>query len=435
MGRTYSSDEIRKLFFEFFEERGHESVASAPLIPQDDPTLLFVSAGMVPFKPYYLMDDPPISRAVSAQRCLRLSDVDEVGRTPYHETFFEMLGNFSFGDYFKRETIEWAWEFITQVVNLPADRLWVTVHHDDEAAADIRRTRIGFPGERIVPLGDEHNFWGPAGDAGPCGPCSEIHYDMGVEIGCGRPDCNPGCDCDRFFEIWNLVFPQYLQRPDGTREPLKRPGIDTGMGFERLCTVLQGATSVFDTDVFRPLVEAVRLEAEAATGERPGEGGSDVAVIADHVRAATFAIAENILPSNEAHGYVIRRLIRRAVRRGLVLGISEPFLYRLSGTVIREMGSAHAHLAQKREHVALVLKAEEERFHETLASGTASLEEAVEGLRARRETIVPGPLSGSLRHFAARVEPPARGRVLGRQEALLHPGRPAHQNAHLPGGA
>jgi alanyl-tRNA synthetase len=392
MDNPYSSDRVRRLFLEFFEERGHERIASAPLIPKDDPTLLFVSAGMVPFKPYYLMDDPPVSRAVSVQRCLRLSDLDEVGRTPYHETFFEMLGNFSFGDYFKKETIEWAWEFVTDVLNLPVDRLWVTVHHEDEAAGDIWRTRIGFPRDRIVPLGDKHNFWGPAGDSGACGPCSEIHYDMGEGVGCGRADCDPGCDCDRFFEIWNLVFPQYMQRPDGTREPLKRPGIDTGMGFERLCTVLQGASSVFETDVFRPIVEAVCREVEAATGERPTGNASDVVVVADHARAATFAIAENILPSNEAHGYVIRRLVRRAVRRGLVLGITEPFLYRLSGTVIGDAGSTHPHLTQKREHIALVLKAEEERFHETLSSGTASLEEAVEALSARGETVVPGEL-------------------------------------------
>lgn len=392
MSSGMTSGEVRKRFVEFFEERGHERVASAPLIPRDDPTLLFVSAGMVPFKPYYVMDAPPIRRAVSVQRCLRLSDLDEVGRTPYHETFFEMLGNFSFGDYFKAETIEWAWEFITEVLDIPRDRLWVTVHHEDEAAADIWRTHVGFPSERIVPLGDKDNFWGPAGDSGACGPCSEIHYDMGDDVGCGRPGCDPGCDCDRFFEIWNLVFPQYMQHADGTRVPLKRPGIDTGMGLERLCTVLQGATSVFDTDVFRPIVEAVRSEAERASGTRPETGSPAVAVVADHARAAAFAIAENILPSNEAHGYVVRRLVRRAVRRGLALGIREPFLHRLSGVIVGEMGTAHPHLTQKREHVALVLKAEEERFHETLASGTASLEEAVADLRALGESVVPGHL-------------------------------------------
>ncbi|MCK4408456.1 MAG: alanine--tRNA ligase, partial [Candidatus Eisenbacteria sp.] len=320
-----SSDEIRRLFMEYFTERGHEQVESAPLIPRDDPTLLFTSAGMVPFKPYYVDENPPFKRAVSIQRCLRLSDLDEVGHTPYHATFFEMLGNFSFGDYFKEEAIEWGWEFLTEVIGLPADRLWVTVHRDDTAAAEIWRTRVKFPVERIVPLGDEHNFWGPAGDSGPCGPCSEIHLDMGAEVGCGRPDCDPGCDCDRFFEIGNLVFPQFVQRVDGTREPLKRPGIDTGMGFERLASVVQGAGSIHEIDTGLPVLSAVRDAAEAASGTRPAEGkpGTALIVIADHVRAASFAIAENILPSNESRGYVIRRLIRRAVRRGLSLGIDE----------------------------------------------------------------------------------------------------------------
>jgi len=309
-----SSSEIRRLFIDYFTERGHDYVESAPLIPRDDPTLLFTSAGMVPFKSYYVDENPPFRRAVSVQRCLRLSDLDEVGHTPYHATFFEMLGNFSFGDYFKEEAIEWGWEFLTDVIGVPGDRLWVTVHKDDTAAAEIWRTRMKFPVERIVAFGDEHNFWGPAGASGPCGPCSEIHIDMGPEVGCGRPDCDPGCDCDRFLEIGNLVFPQLLQRPDGTREPLKRPGIDTGTGFERLASVVQEAASIHEIDTGLPVLSAVRDEAESASGTRPPEGkpGMELIVIADHVRSASFAIAENILPSNEAQGYVIRRLIRRA---------------------------------------------------------------------------------------------------------------------------
>ena len=395
-----SSSEIRELFFDYFTERGHDKVESAPLIPRDDPTLLFTSAGMVPFKPYYVDENPPFKRAVSVQRCLRLSDLDEVGHTPYHATFFEMLGNFSFGDYFKEEAIEWGWEFLTDVVGLPADRLWVTVHRDDTAAADIWRTRIKFPVERIVPFGDKHNFWGPAGDSGPCGPCSEIHLDMGAEVGCGRADCDPGCDCDRFFEIGNLVFPQFLQHADGTREPLERPGIDTGMGFERLASVVQGAASIHETDTGLPVLDAVRDEAEAASGRRPpaGKPGTELVVIADHVRAATFAIAENILPSNEAQGYVVRRLIRRAVRRGLVLGIEEPFLYRLSGVVAETMGGAHPHLAPKREHIALVVKSEEEGFHETLTQGSAMFEEMIASSSrgARTRGVVSGEDAFSL---------------------------------------
>ena len=393
-----SSSEIRRLFIDFFTERGHDKVESAPLRPRDDPTLLFTSAGMVPFKSYYVDENPPFKRAVSIQRCLRLSDLDEVGHTPYHATFFEMLGNFSFGDYFKEEAIEWGWEFLTEVIGLPSDRLWVTVHKDDTAAADIWRTRVKFPVERIVPLGDKHNFWGPAGDSGPCGPCSEIHLDMGPEVGCGRPDCGPECDCDRFFEIGNVVFPQFLQRTDGTREPLKRPGIDTGMGFERLASVVQGAGSIHEIDTGLPVLSAVRDETEAAGGTRPPEGkpGTELIVIADHVRAASFAIAENILPSNEAQGYVIRRLIRRAVRRGLVLGIEEPFLYRVSGVVAETMGEAHPHLLQKREHIALVIKSEEERFHETLTQGSAVFEDMIESLGKSGSRIVPGDVAFSL---------------------------------------
>jgi alanyl-tRNA synthetase len=350
MPEGLSSIEVRRLFYEFFRERGHEKVPSAPLIPRDDPTLLFTSAGMVPFKPYYVADDPPVRRAMSIQRCLRLSDLEEVGHTPYHATFFEMLGNFSFGDYFKQEAIEWAWEFLTEVIELERDLLWVTVYKDDDAAFDIWKSHIGFPEDRIVPLGDKDNFWGPAGDSGPCGPCSEIHYDMGAEFGCGRPDCRPGCDCDRYFEVWNLVFPQFLQHADGTREQLKRPGIDTGMGLERLLSVVQGVKSIYGTDLLTPVVSATRDAIEEATGEQPDEDRLPIeqAVIADHSRAVAFAIAENILPSNEAQGYVVRRLIRRAVRRGLALGITEPFLYRLTGVVAETMGDAHPHLMQKR---------------------------------------------------------------------------------------
>jgi len=391
MSDRMSATQLRDAFIRFFKDRGHETVPSAPLIPKDDPTLLFTSAGMVPFKPHYLAERPPYRRAVSVQRCLRLSDLDEVGHTPYHATFFEMLGNFSFGDYFKREAIEWAWEFLTEVVRLPEHLLWVTVHADDEAAAELWKTAVGFPAERIVLLGDKDNFWGPAGDSGPCGPCSEIHYDMGPELGCGRPDCRPGCDCRRYFEVWNLVFPQYLQRKDGTRVPLARPGIDTGSGLERLASVVQGVGSIFETDILRPVVDAVRDEVENAGGARPsGPVGTELAVVADHARAATFAIAEGILPSNEAHGYVVRRLVRRAVRRGLSLGIKGPFVYRVGGVVVETMKGAHPHLAAKREHIALVLKSEEERFDATIAQGTAVFEEIAESVRGSGATTIPG---------------------------------------------
>lgn len=391
-----TASEIRRRYIEYFAERGHEVVPSAPLIPRDDPTLLFNSAGMVPFKRYYLMEEPPYRRAVTSQRCLRLSDLDEVGRSPYHATFFEMLGNFSFGDYFKEQTIQWAWDFLTDVLGFDADRLWVTVHREDDAAADIWRTKVGFPAERIVALGDKDNFWGPAGDSGPCGPCSEIHVDMGTDVGCGDPDCKPGCECRRFFEVWNLVFPQFMQSADGSREPLKRPGIDTGMGLERMAAVLQGASSLYDTDIMRPIVEAVKREVEEAGGELPplSEGipgvATEVAVISDHARAMTFAIAENILPSNEAQGYVVRRVIRRAVRRGLALGITKPFLYRLTGVVVEVMKDGHQHLEPLREHIALVVRSEEERFHTTLTQGSALFEEIVNRVVAAGGTTVAG---------------------------------------------
>ncbi|MBD3367412.1 MAG: alanine--tRNA ligase [Candidatus Eisenbacteria bacterium] len=377
-----TSSEVRAAYLRFFEERGHDVVASAPLVPADDPTLLFTSAGMVPFKPYYTQENPPHRRAVSIQRCLRLSDLDEVGHTPYHGTFFEMLGNFSFGDYFKEETILWAWEFLTKVIGLPAERLWATVYKDDEAAAEIWKKHVGLDAGRVVPLGDEDNFWGPAGDWGPCGPCSEIHYDMGEEAGCGRPDCRPGCDCSRYFEVWNLVFPQYLQDLDGSREPLARPGIDTGMGFERLMTVIEGVDSIHETDLFRPAVTACADEIVRLTGtDLPRSPVStELAVLADHTRSAVFTIAENILPANDGRGYVVRRLIRRAVRRGLALGASEPFIYRAAGRVIEAMKDAHPHLDAKREHIALVVRSEEERFLETLESGTVLFEEIVSRL-------------------------------------------------------
>ncbi len=379
MSKISTSSEIRSAFIDYFSERGHEVVPSAPLIPKDDPTLLFNSAGMVPFKRYYTMDDPPMRRAVSSQRCLRLSDLEEVGHSPYHDTFFEMLGNFSFGDYFKRKAIEWGWDLLTDVLSIPKERLWITVHETDEESADIWRTRIGIPEHRIVPLGDEDNFWGPAGDSGPCGPDSEVHYDMGEDVGCGRPDCRPGCDCRRFFELGNLVFPQFLQARDGTRELLKRPGIDVGMGLERLTTVVQGKSTIFATDLFMPIVEAtLRAAGDSGGGAPKDEIGIDVCIVADHARAVTFSLAENILPSNEGQGYVIRRLIRRAVRRGLSLGIEKPFFYGIAGVVIDLMGEAHPHLVSRREQIALAIKSEEERFQSTLAQGTALFEEIIE---------------------------------------------------------
>lgn len=388
--------ELRRQYLGFFVERGHKLLPSSSLVP-NDPTLLFTAAGMVQFKDiFWGRIAPAYPSATTVQKCFRTTDIENVGKTAYHHTFFEMLGNFSFGDYFKEEVIEWAWEFLTDVLGFDADRLWVTVHHEDEAAAEIWRAKVGFPAERIVKLGDKDNFWGPAGDSGPCGPCSEIHVDMGEDAGCGRPDCRPGCDCRRYFEVWNLVFPQFVQSADGTRKPLARPGIDTGMGLERVAAVLQGASSVYEIDIMRPIVDAVRREVREADGTLPpaSEGipgiETAVAVIADHARAMTFTIAENILPSNEAQGYVVRRVIRRAVRRGLALGISEPFLYRIAGVVVEAMKDGHPHLEPLREHMALVVRSEEERFHATLTQGSSLFEEIVERVTSSGGKVIAG---------------------------------------------
>ena len=301
-----TSDEIRTSFLEFFKQRGHVIERSDTLVPKNDPTLLFTSAGMVQFKPYYTGEVPvPYRRAATVQKCLRAggkaNDLDEVGKTARHLTFFEMLGNFSFGDYFKREAILWAWEYTTQVLRMPADDIWVSVFVEDDEAAAIWEKEIGLPPHKIARLGAKDNFWGPAGDRGACGPCSELHIDRGQALGCGAPDCAPGCPrCERFMELWNLVFPQYDQQPDGTRLPLKNRGIDTGMGLERLAVLLQHKETVFDTDALYPIIEAAQAMVSVRYKDRP----VPFRVIADHVRALSFMIADGILPSNEGRGYV-----------------------------------------------------------------------------------------------------------------------------------
>ncbi len=356
-----SSNELRKSFLEFFKARDHKLVPSSPLVPKDDPTLLFTSAGMVQFKKYFSGTvSLPFRKACSCQKCFRASDLDEVGKTPRHLTFLEMLGNFSFADYFKTEAIEWAWEYITKVLGIEERRLYVSVFRDDDEAYSIWKDRIGLPPERIVRLGEEDNFWDPAGGTGACGPSSEIYYDLGEDKGCGTPDCAPGCDCDRWVEVWNLVFPQYDQQSDGSRLPLKNRGIDTGMGLERLSMVLQGVDSVFETDLFRPLIlELQKIFFEESHGEqsytRRKEATRAINIIADHVRALTFTISEGIIPSNEGRGYVIRRLLRKALRQGHLLQKSkgsretEPFLYRLVGVVSSIMGDSYPELTECRE--------------------------------------------------------------------------------------
>ncbi|WP_435102370.1 alanine--tRNA ligase [Arhodomonas sp. AD133] len=380
-----TSAQIRQAFLDFFRERGHEVVPSAPLVPGNDPTLLFTNAGMVPFKDVFLgREQRGYTRAVSSQRCVRAggkhNDLENVGYTARHHTFFEMLGNFSFGDYFKRDAIQYAWTFLTEVIGLPAERLWVTVFEDDDEAADIWLKEIGVDPDRFSRIGAHDNFWS-MGDTGPCGPCSEIFYDHGPEVP-GGPPGTPEEDGDRYVEIWNLVFMQYDRDADGTMHPLPKPSIDTGMGLERIAAVVQGVHNNFEIDLFQRLV--------AAAGELAGvtdHANSSLRVIADHIRACAFLIVDGVFPSNEGRGYVLRRIIRRAVRHGYKLGISRTFFHRLVGPLIDEMGEAFPELPRGREQVERVLKQEEERFRETLEQGLKLLEADLAGLEGR---IIPG---------------------------------------------
>jgi len=417
-----SSSELRETFLSFFRERGHTIRPSAPLAASGDPTLLFTAAGMVQFKEYYSSEGSlAFTRAASVQKCLRLSDLENVGRTLRHHTFFEMLGNFSFGDYFKEETIDWAWEFVTQVLRLEAGRLWISVYEEDEEARRIWEDRIGVPRSRVISLGKKDNFWGPVGRTGVCGPCSEIYIDLepgtgevsrgaqmfsgysetGVDpevtarspvipgIGCGKHDCKPGCECERFLEFWNLVFPQFYKEEDGSLRELKKKGIDTGMGLERLAMIVQGKKAVFETDLLKPIIDRMEelLEREI---ERGSEEIVSANVIADHTRALAFAFAEGMMPSNEERGYVLRRLLRRASRRMRALGGRKPLLHKLVGVVTDTMRDAYPELSEKREHIARITKAEEERFEKTLELGIGRFEELAAKLEASGEKRLSG---------------------------------------------
>lgn len=369
------SNALRKHFLDFFKAKDHTIVPSLSLIPRDDPSLLFTSAGMVQFKPLWTGALPlPYRRAASIQKCLRTSDLDNVGKTRRHHTFFEMLGNFSFGDYFKEEAISWAWEYLVDVLKIDTGRLYVSVFKDDNEAYSLWKNRIGLSRERIFAFGEEDNFWGPAGNSGPCGPCSEIFYDLGENFGCGQTSCAPGCDCDRFPEIWNLVFPQYDQQVSGERLLLKNRGVDTGMGFERLVSVLQNQDSVFKTDLFLPIINDISRINNISYGTRP-DIDATANVIADHIRALVFAIGDGIIPSNEERGYVVRRILRRAVRLARTLGSRGAFLYKLVPRVIELYREAYPTLVVRREEITLVIKSEEERFLTTLEKGLQQFED------------------------------------------------------------
>jgi len=376
--------DVRQRFLQYFASKGHAIVGSSSLVPYNDPTLLFTNAGMVQFKDVFLgLDKRPYTRAVTAQKCVRAggkhNDLESVGKTARHHTFFEMLGNFSFGDYFKREAIGYAWEFFTSELGLPGDRLWATIYLDDDDAFRLWQELTGIPAERIVRLGEKDNFWA-MGDTGPCGPCSEIIIDRGEEFRCQAPECGIGkCDCDRWLELWNLVFMQYNRDAGGNLTPLPKPSIDTGMGLERITSVLQGKSSNFDTDLLRPIIDF--MEGLSGRPYYPDERGFPFRVIADHARACTFLIADHVLPGNEGRGYVLRRILRRAVRFGKVLGIDRPFLYQVVPVVVSIMGQAYPEVAEQQDYVMRVIRTEEERFHETLNAGMRMVGELIERLK------------------------------------------------------
>ncbi len=387
------ANELRKLFLDYFAARGHKIVPSSPLVPRNDPTLLFTNAGMVQFKSVFLGEDArDYKRATTSQKCVRAggkhNDLENVGHTARHHTFFEMLGNFSFGDYFKKEAIEFAWEFLTQVVKLPKEKLWVTVYKDDDEAFELWQKIAGVPADRIVRLGEKDNFWS-MGDTGPCGPCSEILIDQGPEMSCGKPGCAVGCDCDRYLEIWNLVFMQYNRDETGKLTPLPKPSIDTGMGLERLSAVVQKVRSNFESDLFQPIIRQIAAMA-GVPYHKDAQADISYQVCADHLRAMTFLISDGVLPSNEGRGYVLRRILRRASRYGKLIGINKPFLYTLTGAVVDEMREAYPELVYSRDHVAKVVLLEEERFATTLDAGLALLNEAVAKLKTTNQTMLPG---------------------------------------------
>lgn len=382
------TDDIRSSYLEFFRKRGHVIERSDKIVPSNDPTLLFSSAGMVQFKPYYTGEVPvPYRRAATAQKCLRAggkaNDLDEVGKTARHMTFFEMMGNFSFGDYFKKEAIAWAWEYSTDVVKIPAEKIWVSVFEEDDEAAEIWEREIGIPPEKIVRLGVKDNFWGPAGDTGACGPCSELHLDRGEAFGPG-PLGAP--DDTRFMEYWNLVFPQFDQQPDGSRPPLKNRGIDTGMGLERMAAILQDKETVFDIDTIVPIIQNTENLAAASYKKNP----VPFRVIADHIRALSFMIADGVLPGNEGRGYVERRLLRRAARFGREIGLEKPFLFELSRTVIELMAHQYPELKEKQLQIEKIIHTEEERFASTLARGMDLLKETFARMEQAGSKTVPG---------------------------------------------
>ena len=392
---TMTGSEIRESFLKFFEGKGHARVASSSLVPKDDPTLLFTNAGMVQFKNCFLgLEDRGYHRAVTSQKCVRAggkhNDLENVGVTARHHTFFEMLGNFSFGDYFKAEAIAWSWEYLTDVMALPKEKLWVTIYRDDDEAFRIWNEAMGIPAERIIRMGEKSNFW-MMGETGPCGPCSEIIYDQGEGTGCGKPTCDVHCECDRHLEIWNLVFTQFDRDASGKLTPLPKPNIDTGMGLERLAAVVQGVKSNYESDLFAGIIRFIE-KISGRTYKKNEEDDISIRVIADHGRSVTFLIGDGVLPSNEGRGYVLRRILRRAARHGKLLGMGRPFLHEVCGVVIDEMKGAYPDLADKAAFIRKAVESEEQRFIETLDAGLRILQEEVTALKGAGKEVIPGEI-------------------------------------------
>ncbi len=384
----YGVNQLRQMFLDFFESKGHLVMNSFSLVPHNDKSLLLINAGMAPLKPYFTgAEVPPRTRVATCQKCIRTGDIENVGKTARHGTFFEMLGNFSFGDYFKSEALEWTWEFLTKVVGLDPDRLYPSVYLDDDEAYEIWNKQIGVPAERIYRFGKEDNFWEHG--AGPCGPCSEVYYDRGEKYGCGKPDCAPGCDCDRYMEIWNDVFTQFENDGKGNYETLKQKNIDTGMGLERLAVAVQDVDSMFDIDTIRALRDKI-CEVAGKTYHADADDDVSIRVITDHIRSATFMISDGILPSNEGRGYVLRRLIRRAARHGRRLGIGGYFLADLAATVAETSSAGYPELSEKLDFIRNILSKEEETFGRTIDQGLKILADLEEEMKASGEKVLSG---------------------------------------------
>ncbi len=390
MHKYYGLNELREMFLTFFESKGHLRLPSFPLVPENDPSLLLINAGMAPMKPWFKgEEEPPRKRVCTCQKCIRTGDIENIGHTARHGTYFEMLGNFSFGDYFKHDAIQWTWEFLTDEkwVGLEKDRLYPSVYQDDDEAFAIWRDVVGIPEDRIYRMGKEDNFWEHG--SGPCGPCSEVYYDRGEEFGCGSPDCKPGCDCDRYMEVWNNVFTQFDNDGEGNYTELAQKNIDTGMGLERLAVVCQNVNSLFDVDTVMNITNKV----SEITGAHYGDSqASDVSlrIITDHIRSATFMICDGVLPSNEGRGYVLRRLLRRAARHGKLLGVNEPFLYEIIDTVIHENEGEYKDLRQKQDYITKVIRTEEENFAKTIDGGMKIFAEFLAAHKAKGETRFSG---------------------------------------------